>query len=283
MSLTIQNVIDTILATIPETDIPNTRDTIKTGDPTQAVTGIVTTFLATSEVIEKTIALKANLIITHEPTFYNDRDETAWLENDPVYQAKRRLIDENNIVIWRFHDYWHRHRPDGILIGMLQALGWENHAEAERIAQITSPLTSIADYFAWHKALNHIDIPPISLLDLAKMIKAKLAIERVRLVGNLDLVCRRVALLPGSVDSRVQMGCLGQDDLDVLIIGETNEWETNEYVRDAIRFQQEKGLIILGHANSEEAGMKWCAEWLRVLLPKVNVSHVPAGDPFHFI
>ncbi len=51
MPTTIQNVIDHILDDIPNAPRHDTVDTIKTGDPSQAVTGVVTTFLATYDVI----------------------------------------------------------------------------------------------------------------------------------------------------------------------------------------------------------------------------------------
>ena len=281
--MTIQDVIDIIIAAIPGAPLEGTIDTIKTGDPSQVVTGIVTTFLATTEVIEKTIELGANLIITHEPTFYEHLDETEWLADDPVYKAKRRLIDEHHIVIWRFHDYWHRHRPDGVLTGVLKALAWENQTDAATGAAVNTPLESSEDYFAVLKASCHINIAPISLLDLAALFKEKLDIQRVRVVGSPDLICTRVALLVGKVEGKLQIALLGQDDVNVLVCGEINEWETSEYVRDAVHLRQEKGLIILGHANSEEAGMKWCADWLRPRLPGVSVTHLPAGDPFRFV
>jgi hypothetical protein len=53
-------------------------------------------------------------------------------------------------------------------------------------------------------------------------------------------------------------------------------------VRDAIDQGQKKALIILGHANSEEPGMKWLVNWLQPRLPDVRVTHLPAGDPFRF-
>ncbi len=115
------------------------------------------------------------------------------------------------------------------------------------------------------------------------MFKQKLDIQRVRLVGNPDMICTCAALLVGKPDGRFQIEMIGQDDVDVLVCGEINEWETCEYVRDAIHLTQEKGLIILGHANSEEAGMKWCADWLRPRLPGVSITHLPAGDPFLFV
>ncbi len=167
MSMTIQDVINTIIATVPEAPLEDTLDTIKTGDPSQTVKGIVTTFLATSEVIEKTIELGANLIISHEGTFYEDQDETSWLHNDPVYKAVRRLIEENDIVVWRFHDYWHLHRPDGILTGILKEMGWENQAEIEKLAQAKTVVASLEDYYALVKPISHVNIAPVSLLALA--------------------------------------------------------------------------------------------------------------------
>src|SRR5262245_51707271 len=92
MSLTIQQVIDTILQSIPGAPFSQTVDTIKSGDPSREVNGIITTFLASCEVLQKAIDLGANFIITHEPTFYNYLDKTDWLENDLVYFAKRKLI-----------------------------------------------------------------------------------------------------------------------------------------------------------------------------------------------
>src|SRR5688572_8341714 len=78
--LTVQQVIDIILKEIPGAPFEKTVDTLKSGNANTAVTGIVTTMFATVEVIRKTIDLKANFIIAHEPTFYNHLDETAWLQ-----------------------------------------------------------------------------------------------------------------------------------------------------------------------------------------------------------
>ncbi len=70
-----------------------------------------------------------NLIIAHEPTFYNHLDQTDELKNDPVYQAKRKFIEEHGMVVFRFHDHWHEHRPDGILTGMVAALRWGDYQD----------------------------------------------------------------------------------------------------------------------------------------------------------
>ena len=66
----------------------------------------------------------------------------------------------------------------------------------------------------------------------------------------------------------------------MLVIGEAREWETVEYVADAVSARQDKALIIIGHIPSEQAGMDECAAWLRGFVPEVPVAFVPAADPF---
>lgn len=259
MEKTMQGVVDIIVKAVPDTPPKDTVDTFKAGDPSQKVTGIVTTFLASYQVIQRAIELGANLIITHEPTYYNHLDKVDWLEGDPVYQAKRQLIDENNIVIWRFHDLWDRH---GIVTGLVSELGWEDYADTEP---------------------NLYGIPPTSLRDLVVSLKERMRIRAVRVMGDLEMVCRRVALSPGFAGGRRQIQLLGREGVDVLICGEIHEWETCEYVRDAIAKGKRKALIVLGHVYSEEPGMKWLVEWLRPHLPDVAITHVPAGDPFGFL
>lgn len=263
MPTTVQNILDTIYATIPGAPLAETVDTLKSGSADQPVTGIVSTFMATYPVIERAVALGANFIITHEPTYYSHLDETDWLADDPVYQAKRALLDDNGIAVWRFHDHWHRHQPDGIITGVLRQLGWEAYADTE------------------HRGLC--TIPPTSLSDLVAHLKKRLGADLARVVGDPDLVCRRVGLSVGAAGWRYQHMALVRGKLDVLMCGEVNEWETPEYVRDALAQGRKLGLIVLGHANSEEAGMAYLAEWLAPKVPGIPITHVPAGDPFRLI
>ena len=262
MSRTIQEVIDTILKAMPKVPLQGTVDTVKSGDPTQPVTGIVTTFLASHAVIRRAIELGANLIITHEPTFYNHRDKVVWLAGDSVYGAKRQLLEENGIVVWRFHDYWHSCQPDGIITGVIRQLGWEKYVV---------PDARFFPIFA---------LPPTTVRDLALYLKGKLGAQIVRVVGSLEMICHRAGLAVGASGGRWHIQFLGKEDVNVLIAGEVSEWETVEYVRDAVTAGKAKALVLLGHANSEEAGMENCADWLKGFITEVPVQFVPAGDPF---
>ena len=256
----IQQVIDRILATTPFQPGVDTVDTVKIGDASQPIRGIATTFLATCEVIEQAAASGANLLIAHEPLFYNHLDETDWLANDPVYAAKRALIEQHGIVIWRFHDFWHARRPDGIYVGVLRELGWQSDPDAPFLCTL----------------------PPTSLADLAAQLKQILGVGIVRMAGDADLMVRRVGLLVGAPGGRFHINVLGRDDVDTLVCGEIAEWETCEYVRDATRLGMKKGLIVVGHEPSEEAGLAYLAEWLRENVPGVPAEHIPSGNPLWY-
>ena len=90
----------------------------------------------------------------------------------------------------------------------------------------------------------------------------------------------RVAFIPGAAGAERQIQALERSDVDALVVGESREWETVEYVRDAAYERKKKALIIMGHDVSEEAGMRYCAEWLRTFLPGIPVKYIPAGEPF---
>jgi putative NIF3 family GTP cyclohydrolase 1 type 2 len=258
--MTIQQVIDLILTTIPGAPFKETVDTIKSGDGQQEVKGIVTTMFATVDVIKKAATLGANFIIAHEPTFYNHRDETAWLDNSDVFRYKKDLLKKHSIVVWRFHDYWHTHRPDGVLMGVLTKLGWQNFHNSENPRMVV--------------------IPAMSLEDLIGHTKKSLGIRQVRYIGDPKQICKRIGLIPGAAGGRSQIELLQKEKPDVLIVGEVSEWETAEYVRDAQAMKLPMSLIVLGHAESEEPGMEWLVSWLQPKVKEIKVSHVPSHYPF---
>ena len=260
---TVQSVIDALVAAVPGAPFANTVDTVKAGDAAQPVVKVAVCFMATGDALERAVDLGANLVITHEPTFYNHLDKTDWLEGDPVCEAKRAFIAKHRLVIWRFHDYPHRLKPDGILAGMLQALGWEDLAR--------SGLPGVCE------------IPPVSLRELAVQLRDRLGVSTVRFVGDPDLVCGRVRLMPGAPGGSAQIKALMAGDAAVLVTGEIAEWETSEYVRDANGTGQPKGLIVLGHAASEEAGMRWLTPWMQSLVPDVPFVFVPVQNPFQWV
>lgn len=259
--LTVGEVIALIKKDISFDESRGTVDTLKTGDPNQAVSGIVTTMFATVDVIRKAIELKANFIIAHEPTFYNHTDETEWLEDHAVFLEKKKLIEENKIAIWRFHDYWHAAKPDGIMKGVLQTLEWEDNYDASE---------------------GVIDLDGKTLEDVINHVKKRLEIPTVRYIGELSSPCNRVVLQPGAYGGRNHIKAIHDRKPDLFICGELQEWETSEYIRDARSLGHKISLIVLGHAVSEEPGMDWLVSWLEEKVKGVRITHIPSRNPFQW-
>jgi putative NIF3 family GTP cyclohydrolase 1 type 2 len=238
-----------------------TVDTFKAGDPQSHVTGIAVTMMTTLDVLQRAAANGQNLIITHEPTFYDHMDNPVQLpqgEDDAVLKEKRAFIAEHHLVIWRFHDYWHRRKPDGIEAGNVHALGWEKYQDPANQYLFTIPETTVAK--------------------LAEELRAKLHAAVPRLAGDREMKVTRVAFSPGSAGFHRETGALEMPDVQVLIAGETHEWETVEYVTDARSEGRGKALILLGHIASEQAGMEECARWLKKFIAGVPIEFVPTAD-----
>ena len=238
---------------------PNTVDTIKAGDPATPVKGIATTFLDTMDVLREADKRGLNLVITHEPTFYNHRDDTTLLKDDPVYHEKLAFIQQHRMVVFRLHDEIHAAAPDHIEIGLLEALGWQAYVKSDNPFLFT--------------------IPPTTLGALAAQLANKFNVKTMRVVGNPKLPVTHVAVEPGAGSLEDHLKALSRDDVDALIVGEASEWESVEYVRDATAQGRHKGMIILGHQVSEEPGMEQCARDLKAVFPGLKIEHILAGSP----
>jgi len=241
--------------------MPQTVDTFKAGDPDTPVTSIAVTMMATLDVLQRAAANHQNLIITHEPTFFSHQDTPEGMDqSDAVWTEKRAFIEQHHLVIWRFHDHWHRMHPDGILAGMVHALGWEKYQHADDPKVFTIPETTLAKLAS----------------DTAKRLDA----ATMRVVGNPDMKVTKIAISPGFAGFVRETHALEQDNVEVLLTGETREWETVEYAADAVTEGKRKALIVIGHIPSEQAGMEECTRWLKTFITNVPIEFVPAKQPF---
>ncbi|PQP81209.1 transcriptional regulator [Paenibacillus sp. PCH8] len=253
MNLTVQDIVFHLTDTV---ELPeNTVDQLITGTLHQTVTGIIVAFMPTQHVIEQAIQHGANLIIAHESPFYNHHSHTDWLGTDPVYIHKKKLIDEAGISIFRCHDIIHRFQPDGITEGLIQALGWSSCVE-QRLSEAS--IISFPEGHTVEAVANHV--------------KNTLGLDYVRVAGRPEMECRRAAVLVGfRGNGNVTIPLIQNEQLDLIIAGEGFEWETPEYVRDAVQQGKSMALIMMGHAESEASGMKLLADRLRERFSELNV------------
>ena len=256
-TLTPRRIVEMIQARLGVPWRSETVDTFKAGNPDTTVRGIATTVMATMSVLERAAAAGRNFVISHEPTFYGHTDATAELESDPIYQRKAELIKKHDLVVWRFHDHWHMRRPEPMTQGFLRAMGWEQYLqESSRI--ITIPETTVGA--------------------AARRAEERLGIKALRVLGDPTTKVVKVAFMPGYGQLPALVRNLAEADL--VFTGEQREWEGLYYAHDAIASGRAKGVIVLGHAVSEEPGMEICAEWLKTFITQVPIELIRAGEPF---
>ena len=183
--MTVKELVDKIIEKTGVTPLPEekTSDHLMTGSWDMEVKGVVSTFMATVDVIRQAIDLGANFIITHEPTWFSGADDTEWLSDDPVYLEKKKLVKEHNIAIWRFHDHMHMSHEDGIYRGFDEELDWAKY----RVAG-TGEL-------GWFGAIY--ELPETTLEELAHFFQKKMDMKVVQLVGDPKMPVKRVSVLVG--------------------------------------------------------------------------------------
>lgn len=260
MGLTIKDMINELTKSVPT--IENTVDTLQFGNLNDEVSKVAVAFMPTSEVISRAIEIGANLLICHEGIFHSHRE----VGKSIVGSEKLKMIKDSEMSIYRFHDYYHKYKPDGIMEGMIQSLQWDAFVEKNQA-------------FA-----TILQVPSVSVKEVIDDIKEKLAIDSVRYVGDLSMKCNRIGILVGYRGGAETVIPVFEDDhVDLVIYGEGPEWEMPEYVRDAISQGRNKALIILGHLESEEPGMHYLVHLLKRKFSQVPVHFIPTNQCIHFI
>jgi putative NIF3 family GTP cyclohydrolase 1 type 2 len=235
-------------------------DRIIAGLPQTPVTGVATTMMATFDALKVAVASRLNLVITHEPTYWSHQDTTTQLLDDPLYQTKLAWMRAHNLVVFHFHDHWHGKRPiDGINYGMAQRMGWTGYMDAANSRQF--------------------NIPPKTLLELAREFRRKMGDRTMRVIGDRDLTVSKVVASWGNCSAFPGVPYLNSQ-ADVLVIGEAQDWDLVAYAQDLVAAGKKKGLILLGHVLSEQWGMEYCADWLKTFVPEVPVRFVPLIEPY---
>ena len=241
----------------------STRDTFKAGNPDVTVKGIATTMMVTFDMLKRANAADLNMVITHEDTFWNDPDNTKDLTGNPLYKLKTEYIAKNNMVVWRDHDNMHASTPDYTVVGELRSAGIQaGPGSSEHVSMRPGILT----------------IPETTFGELVAQVKRSSGARAIRCVGDPQAKVSKILVGPGYATPRMT------PEVDVVIGGEQQEadggFDNVEYVMDAVSLGMQKGLIMLGHVISEQAGMEDFGNWLRTFLPNIPIRFVPAEEPY---
>jgi len=251
-------------------------DVFYAGKPETPVTGIVTTWTPSLEVLQRAVVAKKNLIIARESPFWLHETNTPefsgaggrftreQMASDPTYQFKRDFIAKNNLVIWRFFDNWNARKTDGQLHALSAALGWDKLRKAA---------VGSANY-------EYFTLPPTSLRQIIGTVQTRLKLRAMRVLGDPQAQIRKVAVTHGFLLVPELAEVLREPDVDVVVTGEPVEWEASPYFDDWITAGKGRGMIILGHQASEEPGSGEVTAWMKSFISEVPIEWMPAGEPF---
>lgn len=243
----------------PKVRKKRTCDGFKFGSPDAEVQGIATMWMATPENIRRARDLRCNLIITHEPTFYNHWDETEEFVSDRAYRDKVALLEETRMTVIRIHDLWDRFPEFGIHDSWAKRLG------------LSKAVRSDAKHTLFETA-------PTTLEAFARRVKGRMGVEGVRFAGPPQKPVTYVTLGVGAWGGIGNLKACMKLGADVFVTGETSEWQT-------VRFALESGMcmVIVGHNNSEEFGMSAMAHFLGQHFPDLTVAYVATADPYRHL
>ncbi|MEJ6011146.1 Nif3-like dinuclear metal center hexameric protein [Novosphingobium aquae] len=241
---------------------PNpTDDRIIYGRRDAPITGIATCFTASIDVLRRAKAAGLNYIVPHEASFferYDDFAESALRDGDPVLIAKKRLLDENGMVIQRMHGHAHSRPGDAIMTGLVRRLGWEK-LRAER------------------PGMPWIELPATSARDLGRHISRRLGRKTMRMFGDPARMIRTVSISAGMPGENAQIQQL-ESGADAVLLGEVREPEVLGYAQD-MAASRPVTVYLAGHTG-EDPGMGVLAEWLQGIFPALPVRWLEAADPY---
>ena len=223
------------------------------------------------ELYEELVRIGANLIITHEPTWFTGNDATDWCAQDSVYLAKRNYLEEHGITVWRLHDHMHLGSDkDYIYEGLLSELGWHQYLLPD-------------EKYPWIY-----EVPQTTVGELAAFFKEKLDMRTIQIIGAPEMKVKRLGILVGGGSlgfgsEPMPMEVMERNQLDLLVVGDITEWTICAYINDAYQMGLHRAMLTLGHERSEEAGMKHLAPWLKERFTDLPVSFVDAKEPFKYL
>jgi putative NIF3 family GTP cyclohydrolase 1 type 2 len=281
-SLTANEVVEKIRGQAPSTWMAGTSEGFECGDGNVNVTGIATVWTPTIQSLQKAISLKHNLIISMEPPFWREngtvKTEVSMgpptpkvLEASPVYQFKKKLIDDNGLIVWRFNENYMALPANPRLNALARTLGYKAHENADA----TKKLAAIG--------AGVYTVPEVSLIDLAKKARDSANAKALRVVGDPNEKVKSVVLMPGYVTDAGIMAMVRDKNVDAIVCGEACEWEAFEYAEDWITAGWGKGMIMLGRAASEDPGAQELASWMHSFISDVPVTGIAVGEPFSYI
>jgi putative NIF3 family GTP cyclohydrolase 1 type 2 len=243
-------------------DWERTVDTFKSGSPETQVKGIAVAWMPYIHALNKALELGCNLFVTHEPTYFNHRDNDPDIFRFPAVEAKRKFIEDNELTIIRCHDVWDQYPGIGI------PSGWG------KLLDLGNPIDGSGYYFVF-------DGKGRTAKAIARQIAAKTAgmgQPGVQFIGPKDATVNRIALGTGAITPMFHFIEELKADMAICVDDDFVYWRDGAFAIDC-GFP----VAVVNHPVSEEYSMKLLAEVIQDRFPKVPVHHIPEHCMYELI
>lgn len=238
-----------------------TVDRVIYGDPGAEVKGIAVAWMPYRETLERAVTLGANVLVVHEPTFYDHWDLDGKMTNLPEVEGKKRFIEEQGLTVIRCHDVWDALPDIGIPFAWGNFLGLGDPAGGERYYNVYRVEPQPAGQFTKYLAGK----------------TSSLGQPTVGFYGDPQREIRTVGLGTGCISNPFKIYELGAD-LAISVDDVVRAWVAGEWCRDT-----GNPLIVVNHCVSEEPGMVTLAAHLAETFPEIEVTHIPQQCTFRSI
>jgi putative NIF3 family GTP cyclohydrolase 1 type 2 len=258
----VRDIVEHFLSRADWVNRETTVDRVIAGDAEAEVERCLVTWMPTFEVLRRMVERDVRLLVCHEPTFWNHRDERP--ANDAEIHEKLKFIQDHGLVVVRNHDCWDRWPEVGITWAWADFLGLKG-----------KPVSVSAGGFQ-----QRYDIAPVSLETFARRVAERCAgigEPLVQVTGAGDQRVSRIGIGTGcgcDIPTYRQMGC----DCSIVCDDGSSSWSGIQRAKDFAH-----PVIRVNHGTSEEPGMVTLAEYINDHLPGVRAEHVPHGSTFRLV
>ena len=237
------------------------------GAPDTDLRGVAVCWSPTLDVIQSAGQLGCNMIVSHEPLFFQKRWSTdaeagnVWFEEaedeeKAVNRGRAAALEGMGACVYRAHSNWDLTPEIGIRDALAAALD-------------LGPAIRLGQYTSLH------EVEPVTIRGLVHRVQTKLDTGPIRVVGNPAREATRIGTLYGGLgqmlNSPEEMASLGAE---AVIAGECLAY--------TLWCAKELGLALIeaGHCATENPGMRAMANWLDGQLGDLPVQFIDTGRPW---
>lgn len=255
----VKEIIEKLGTEIPEADACSWDNVgLLLGDESWEVKKIYVALDATDDVVSHAIAYGADMIVTHHPMIFSGMKRIV--ASDFIGNKILRLA-EHKIAVYAMHTNFDIHGM-GDLVD--QCLGLKDTDTLEVCLEDGQGIGSVGNLSE-----------ETTLESFASYVRDQLQIQSVKVFGNPKAKISRVAVLPGSGKTDIDLAI--SKAADVLITGDVDHHSGIDALQKGLQ------IIDAGHYGVEHLFISYMADKLRALFDGVEVQEEPKQEPFIII